>query len=117
MIKTIDYNLKSKPGKSVKVPEEYSDWAGTLVKSAVAGISAEDLDKMIKEDKYLQNYEFFDIVSRLGEMKPGTERSFRLQDIVYLHVCRAYCFDRIGKIDGGEGMKFGLSLGKIIESL
>jgi hypothetical protein len=40
-----------------------------------------------------------------------------MQDIVYLGVCRAYCFDRVGEKDGKVGIKLGIYLTKIIESL
>ena len=113
----IEYRLKSDSNKTVKVPKEYTEWAATIVKSAMNGISSRDLDKMIQADKYLQTYEFVASVLKLGEMKPGTERSHRMQDIVYLGVCRAYCFDRVGEKDGKEGINLGIYLTKIIESL
>jgi hypothetical protein len=116
-VEIIEHRLKSDSNKTVKVPKEYAEWAETIVKSAMSGISSIDLDKMIEADRYLQTYEFAASVLKLGEMKPGTERSNRMQDIVYLSVCRAYCFDRVGERDGKEGIDLGMYLTKIIESL
>lgn len=113
----IEYKLKSDSNKTVKVPKEYTEWAETIVKSVMSGINSSGLDKMIQADKYLQTYEFVSCALELGEMKPGTERCHRMQDIVYLSVCRAYCFDRVGERDGKEGIDLGIYLTKIIESL
>lgn len=112
-----DYTLKSNYQKTVKVPLEYAEWAKKLVLLGINGLTEEEVDKLLADDKYLQNNEFASSLLKLGEEKPGTERSFRLADEVYLSVCRAYCFDRIGERDGGEGIKLGLELTTTIEEL
>jgi hypothetical protein len=116
-METIEYTLQSKPDEKVRVPAAYAEWADTLIKSAMSSVSPSDLDKLIQEDRYLQNTEFVNAVLGISKIKPETPESLKLQDIVYLSVCRAYCFDRVGERDGREGIDLGLYLTKIIEGL
>jgi len=84
-METAEYQLKSNPEKSVRVPADYASKAESLVKLAVENPTG--LADSISEHPYLGNPGILARTASLARTEAGTPESLKLQDEVYLRVC------------------------------
>ena len=84
-METIEYQLKSNPKKSVRVPADYASKSEGLVKLAVENPAG--LADAISEHPYLSNPGILRRTVSLAGTEVGTLESLKLQDEVYLRIC------------------------------
>ena len=84
-METIEYQLKSNPKKSVRVPADYASRAESLVELAVKKPAC--LADAVSEHPYLRNPGILTRTASLARTEAGTPESLKLQDEVYLRVC------------------------------
>ena len=111
-----EYQLKSKPGTSIRVPEDYVDNAQRLVDHSLLGMGTlrANIDN---HQPYLGNPGIISRARALAESLSGSDESLRLQDILYLRVCNYSNERKIGGPDHDEAFELDGPLIQIIEDL
>lgn len=118
-METIEYRLKSKPGKSVKVLEAFADETENLLNIILKLENPKDLTRRAKNLSlfhYLSNRKMVDIATNLANSKPATSESLKLQDEVYLRNS-VYYADNIYGDEEKEAKNISLSLMEVIKNL
>lgn len=110
-METIEYQLKSNPEKSVRVPADYASEAENVVKLAVE--NPMNLAIAVHEKPYFGNPRIF---ARTVSLAKAPE-SLKLQDEVYLRVCVYGNERKMMGPDGDEAMGLDGALVEAIENL
>ena len=86
-MKKVQYELKSRLGEKVWVPEECVSQAAALVKLGLEAHGPYDIAHAVFQNPFLGNGAIYDRVTSLMKSKRDQSKSLKLQDEIYLRAC------------------------------
>jgi hypothetical protein len=86
-MKKVQYELKSRPGGKIWVPEEYVSQAATLVKLGLEAKGPYDIAHAVFQNPFLGNGAIYNRVTSLMNSRIDLLKSLKLQDEIYLRCC------------------------------
>ena len=114
-METVQYQLKSKSGETVKVSVEDAKKAESLVTLVLENPTG--LVEALSEHPYLSNWGIWARASSLAMAQPGTPESLKLQDDVYLRVCIYGNEQKMSGSERQEAMELYRALVQMVEDL
>ena len=86
-MKKVEYELKSRPGEKILVPEEYVNQALVLVKLGLEAKGPYDIAHAVFQNPFLGNGAIYDRVTSLMRSRIDLIKSLKLQDEIYIRCC------------------------------